>query len=610
MNQIDQQLQQATMHLQRKQLVQAEAVCRAVLANQPANADAMHLFGLVRKQAGDLGAAERLMRSSLALAPKRADIHANLGNVLHAQRRAQDACDAYRAALALDNRHALARLGLARAHLDLGEFAQAQAACRTLLQQRPQDAQAWSTLASALRRAGNLSEAESAYRRALELMPNYALAHHNLGAMLGEADRAEEALEALDRAQSLGLATWETALNRGNALLKLYRLQEAEQAYLAAVKLQPRSIEAQRNLARLRFMAGEPNFDRSVEQALSEHGGDIGLHMLRAELARDAGNLVQAEAALRSALQMAGESPPVRCALSGVLLQLGRLDEAEQEALRAAASQQHPAIIENLISVLLMRGRAQEALEWIARFRREAPLEQRWIAYQATAARMLQRDDYTELYDFDRFVRTYTVEPPSGWRTIEEFNAELEQVLNARHRFTRHPLDQSLRQGSQTARSLLADADPLIKAILKQFDAPLADYAASIGNDAQHPLSARNAGRPVIDKCWSVQLRAEGFHVNHIHPQGWISSAYYVAVPDETQDEAAASGWIKFGEPKLPIAGCTPERQIQPVSGKLVLFPSYMWHGTTPIHGATPRTTIAFDALPGLTARRSDEVTG
>jgi hypothetical protein len=97
-----------------------------------------------------------------------------------------------------------------------------------------------------------------------------------------------------------------------------------------------------------------------------------------------------------------------------------------------------------------------------------------------------------------------------------------------------------------------------------------------------------------------VQLRAEGFHVNHIHPQGWISSAYYVAVPDETLDQAAASGWIKFGEPKLPFPGSTPERQIQPQSGKLVLFPSYMWHGTTPIHGATPRTTIAFDAVPLL----------
>jgi hypothetical protein len=31
----------------------------------------------------------------------------------------------------------------------------------------------------------------------------------------------------------------------------------------------------------------------------------------------------------------------------------------------------------------------------------------------------------------------------------------------------------------------------------------------------------------------------------------------------------------------------------------LVLFPSYMWHGTTAIQGDDPRLTIAFDVKPG-----------
>jgi hypothetical protein len=34
-----------------------------------------------------------------------------------------------------------------------------------------------------------------------------------------------------------------------------------------------------------------------------------------------------------------------------------------------------------------------------------------------------------------------------------------------------------------------------------------------------------------------------------------------------------------------------------------VLFPSYMWHGTTPITGDQPRMTIAFDAVPGQKPR-------
>src|SRR5690606_18051127 len=101
-------------------------------------------------------------------------------------------------------------------------------------------------------------------------------------------------------------------------------------------------------------------------------------------------------------------------------------------------------------------------------------------------------------------------------------------------------------------------------------------------------------GVATLSSAWSVQLRREGFHVNHVHPEGWISSAYYVDVPDEVNDPTLMSGWLKFGEPRYPTPGLTAEGVVQPRAGRLVLFPSYMWHGTNAIHGDQPRTTIAF----------------
>ena len=78
---------------------------------------------------------------------------------------------------------------------------------------------------------------------------------------------------------------------------------------------------------------------------------------------------------------------------------------------------------------------------------------------------------------------------------------------------------------------------------------------------------------------------------------GWISSCYYVGVPGAVADESAKQGWIKFGEPdfkvELPL-----RRAIQPRPGRLVLFPSYMWHGTIPFRSEEKRTTIAFDVVP------------
>ncbi|HSN70518.1 MAG TPA: putative 2OG-Fe(II) oxygenase, partial [Steroidobacteraceae bacterium] len=63
-------------------------------------------------------------------------------------------------------------------------------------------------------------------------------------------------------------------------------------------------------------------------------------------------------------------------------------------------------------------------------------------------------------------------------------------------------------------------------------------------------------------------------------------------------DESAKSGWIKFGEAGKPTPGAGPAWFVKPRVGRLVLFPSYMWHGTVPITGDSPRMTIAFDAVP------------
>ena len=95
--------------------------------------------------------------------------------------------------------------------------------------------------------------------------------------------------------------------------------------------------------------------------------------------------------------------------------------------------------------------------------------------------------------------------------------------------------------------------------------------------------------------------------MNHIHPAGWLSSAFYVEVPEESHDPELRRGWLQFGEARYAAPGQQAEHAIQPVVGRLALFPSYLWHGTTPLGGDAPRTTVAFDAVPvtGAPARQA-----
>jgi predicted 2-oxoglutarate/Fe(II)-dependent dioxygenase YbiX len=94
---------------------------------------------------------------------------------------------------------------------------------------------------------------------------------------------------------------------------------------------------------------------------------------------------------------------------------------------------------------------------------------------------------------------------------------------------------------------------------------------------------------------WSVRLEAMGRHSNHVHPQGWISSAFYVAVPESLTGE---QGWLTLGEAQSELnVDLPPIRRVAPKQGQLVLFPSMMWHGTLPFSSGE-RMTVAFDVAP------------
>jgi hypothetical protein len=224
-----------------------------------------------------------------------------------------------------------------------------------------------------------------------------------------------------------------------------------------------------------------------------------------------------------------------------------------------------------------------------------APDDQQLIAYRATALRLLGRDEYRWLYDYARLVRVYRLSPQDG--DIKRFNVAFARELLALHRAAQRPLAQSLRGGTQTERNLPAD-NALIAQFFAMIDAPIRDYIARLRADVDHPTDRRASANYLVSGSWSVQLQPGGYHIDHVHPRGWLSSAYYVEMPEKAADEAGRAGWIKFGEPGVPLAACPPEHFVKPEPGMLVLFPSYMWHGTVSFGEGGRRLTAAFDVVP------------
>jgi uncharacterized protein (TIGR02466 family) len=417
--------------------------------------------------------------------------------------------------------------------------------------------------------------------------------------MLCRQERADESLAQIEAAEKQGLAHPRFASTRAHALMLLDRYDEAETVLAAVVAARPDDLDSQFMLAQLRHVRGDEDFAAALREAAQMPAAPPAVAMMHADVLRRAGRTAEAERLLHGLIARHGRAPQLLSSLANLLHESGRSAEAVAAAREAAAALPDDVpVVENYVAALLSAGEPAEALPVIERFRSQAPLDQRWITYRIDAARQLGEPLFAEWCDVERFVRPYDLPPPPGFSSIEDFNSALRPVIEARHAQRHHPLDQSLRMGTQTSRGLLDDDEPLLVAFRRALAGPIADYQAAIGRNAGHPLLARNVGPARLVGCWSIRLRRGGHHVNHIHPEGWISSAYYLAVPPEVEDPVARSGWIKFGEPRFPMPGGDPLRFVQPRVGRLVLFPSYMWHGTTPIVGDEPRMTIAFDAVP------------
>jgi hypothetical protein len=139
----------------------------------------------------------------------------------------------------------------------------------------------------------------------------------------------------------------------------------------------------------------------------------------------------------------------------------------------------------------------------------------------------------------------------------------------------------------------------VVAAFFEAIDPPIRAYLEAVRDEGEALGRAWAPGEGYrLERAWSVLLRPGGFHVDHIHPRGWIASACHIALPGAV--EAEPQGWLKFGEPGVATTPRLPaEHRVKPRPGWLVLFPAYMWHGTAPFGGPESRLSAAMDIAPG-----------
>jgi len=584
---------------------EAEVVCRRLMAQMPNSAAILNSLALMVRDRGEPREAEELLRQAIAAAPREAALFNNLGNVLLSTDELAAAESAYRKAVTLKPSYAEAYFNLGNTLHRLNRPEQALAAQRRAVAIRPDYGEALVQLAVLLSEQGAKADALKTLDTAVAANPRLFGAHYYRGTIQTDLNCFEEAIAALQTAVSLDPQRFEGHFALAKALAHAGREDEALSAYQRTIQLAPEFEPAHAEFNELSWTMGRDIRDAASYVFARKRVGDKpDLLLSEAELHMRFRNAAAAETLLRRAGELAPERADIANALGRSLVLQSRFEESLGCYRHAIAAE--PAAVrhrQELGVALLKQARPREAVPVLEEALALAPNEQVTLAYLVLALRETGDSRYNALVELERFVKSYELAPPAGYTDIASFNRALREELERRHTRRAAPLNQTLLNGTQTPGNLFASHSAALDGVHQQIHAAIEDYIASLPDDANHPFLSRKDSNFDLAGSWSCRLLSSGYHSNHVHNEGWISSAYYVALPEEVATSAADDGALKFSESRFGLGERDrPERLIQPAVGKLVLFPSYFWHGTVPFTSQETRLTIAFDVVPGKAA--------
>ena len=582
-------------------------LCRQVLSYAPNEPNALYMMGVAAAQLGDANGTRAAFDAALKVTPNRVDLLLNYGNFLRETGALERALQLLLRASELAPKTAGVWQSLSSTQFRLERFDEALESAQKLVSLAPTDAAAWELAAGAAQRAGNRDRAVQLISSGLEKLPESAKLHYARGQLSREQGDFTAANVAYERAQQLGFTSADLFRNNAEALLEVGRPLDAAAFARAGLAHYPTDIALHQAATRLHVESKAP-------------GDPVGELIKAARIQKTNAALWETaigflkyldrpddeQQLLREALASGSPKTPRLLSLEAIAqADAGNRDQMMRTYEGLLARFPDDASVKFDFAIQLLKASAPErANQLFDDVLKVSPLDQMALGFKSTALRLMGDNRLNDLVDHDAMVFKVDVPAPEGYASRAEYFAEVASVLESLHHTHAHPIDQSVRGGTQTNGFLFRIAHPVVKQLEQQIRLAVADALHRFPIDGTHPFWRRNvagtqAADIVFSGAWSVRLSGQGFHTNHMHPKGWISSALYIAVPDEVSGATNDAGYIQFGAPEEKLGlDLPPIRTVKPEVGSLVLFPSYMWHGTIPFSSEQPRITVAFDIVP------------
>jgi len=358
---------------------------------------------------------------------------------------------------------------------------------------------------------------------------------------------------------------------------ELGRISRARGLYLQAVELEPESFVPTYNLARFHFLQGEHDRARSsVTQALQLAPQAREGYVLLEQIESGCGDFQTALSVIQQWRRIHPHDPAAE--IAGCRLYVALEDHEQLSTLLphlVARCPGHPDLLA-LLAGLPRQVRLMQGLS----------------------------DSIVRSFDPELQVKHQRAAIP------DDLCDSLERLILADPTLHGQRPYKPSRLGSQTHELFSEPLDDSLTALVCHLRPHLERMISSFLPEQRQSLAYPSSADSLAFSGWGVVLESGGYQAPHVHPESLFSGVVYLRMPSpdaESSETNPAPGSLCFygdgvrnvldHDSSLPSHHFATQ-SILPASGDLILFPSYLWHGTVPFASDGPRICLAFNVLP------------
>ncbi|WP_444956739.1 tetratricopeptide repeat protein [Microbulbifer sp. ZKSA002] len=568
----------------------------------PSEPNVLHLSALALDAVDSKREAKDFFEKSLKAKNDQPPVHNNFANFLKAQKQIDLARYHYKQAIHYNPKFTAAWRNLAILEFESNNLTLAYEHALKAASFTPNSPTSLTLLGNICRKNSQFQDALGFFQKTRAQDAKNLKATYGLAITYSDLEEPEKALALLEEVLSLAPEMSKALYAKALAELNLGYHKTAIETLEKLITTEPLHTEAHKTLNEAYWQLGNKGLFcesyRKLSQSQKDHR-EITIAHIESLIA--AGLIKEAQSILES-------RPDIDTSFELLFLR-GKIAEEEGELKLALkfyetvfSMQPDLSITKQYLITLVRNYEFEVADKLVKQALKQAPNDQLLWAIQGTCWKMKGNERYQWLTQNSSYIQEYVIPTPNGYSSLNEFLLELKANLLDMHKLKERPLFQSVRSGVQTPGRLLHKNHPVICSLKESLKEVISDYISNSPEDEKHPFLGRTSSNFKFSGSWSVMLKGGGHHVSHVHPQGWISSAFYVELPPPENEGAPTNpGDIFFGKSPYELGERDfVEKQISPSKGSLVLFPSYTWHGTIPLPEESThlRVTTPFDVIP------------